>query len=131
MKTKVCSKCGDPKEYSEFPRDKSRKDGYSYNCKDCCGSKFKKYYNANKEKILKKNYSNKRDNNWYYNKDKHREAQRIQRSKLNDGYVRYLIKDGYNIDNIPIELVGLKRVQIKIRRELRKGNNENSNRTKR
>jgi hypothetical protein len=42
---KKCSKCGELKLVSEFYRDKSYKDGYRRQCKECS----KKYYNENKE----------------------------------------------------------------------------------
>lgn len=37
---KTCTKCGDYKQYDEFVKDKSRKDGYSSQCKNC---KHKRY----------------------------------------------------------------------------------------
>ena len=59
---KICSKCKTEKELSEFNKDKTRTDGYSYLCKFCLKQKQKKYYqnnidkkvihyNENKEKI--------------------------------------------------------------------------------
>lgn len=35
MQTKTCSKCGESKPLSGFHRDKSKRDGYTYQCKDC------------------------------------------------------------------------------------------------
>jgi len=32
---KTCNKCNQPKEYTQFPRDKTRKDGYKSICKVC------------------------------------------------------------------------------------------------
>jgi len=43
------------KERTEFNRDKSRLDGFSYVCKSCQSSNFKSYYRENKAKVLEKN----------------------------------------------------------------------------
>jgi len=45
---KKCSKCKEEKLFSEFSKDKNRKDGYTYQCKVC----NKASYLANKDKIL-------------------------------------------------------------------------------
>lgn len=42
---KKCTKCGEIKSYSEFYKDKSRKDGYATSCKSC----RRKYYEKHKE----------------------------------------------------------------------------------
>jgi 5-methylcytosine-specific restriction endonuclease McrA len=47
---KKCSKCGVEKELTEFPRDKSRKDGYGYWCRLCSKN------NRTKERV--KQYNN-------------------------------------------------------------------------
>jgi hypothetical protein len=65
MKTKICSKCKQEKSLSDFPNQKSTKDGLFYWCRDCCkeyGIKNKiriknhahSRYLKNKEKILQK-----------------------------------------------------------------------------
>jgi len=50
---KVCSKCKIEKEFSDFGKDKTRKDGYRYVCKECnkpySRRKANEYYEANKE----------------------------------------------------------------------------------
>ena len=43
---KTCNKCKEEKPYSEFSKDKIRKDGYRYECKSC----LKAYYEVNKDK---------------------------------------------------------------------------------
>jgi hypothetical protein len=35
MSTKICSHCKNSKDVSEFPKDKSRKDGFFSWCKEC------------------------------------------------------------------------------------------------
>ena len=44
---KKCYKCGIEKAFSEFSKDKSRKDEFTNKCKACC----KTYYQKNREKI--------------------------------------------------------------------------------
>lgn len=54
-----CSKCKVVKEYSEFFKEKRKKDGYGYLCKAC--SKLKQqssgYYKRHKMRIIEKKYS--------------------------------------------------------------------------
>lgn len=52
METKICSKCKIEKEISEFGKDKTRKGGLSYLCKDCLIIKSKNYRSKNREKVL-------------------------------------------------------------------------------
>jgi hypothetical protein len=47
---KICTKCKEEKEYSEFYKNKKAKDGYRIYCKSC----EKKYVEDNKEVILKR-----------------------------------------------------------------------------
>lgn len=47
MRMKRCSKCGIDKEMNSFSKDKSSKDGYRCNCKECA----KKYRIENSDKI--------------------------------------------------------------------------------
>jgi len=49
MENKTCKKCGSDKPQSDFGRDKSRVDGYSYVCKVCKNRYNKTYYNLNTE----------------------------------------------------------------------------------
>ena len=55
---KVCSKCGEEKELNCFDRNISKKDGYSFWCKEC----KRKYYLKNKKEILKKQKEYRNDN---------------------------------------------------------------------
>lgn len=58
MESKKCSKCCELKKYSEFHKQKTRKDGYRSQCKSCVKSVSLKYYEDNNNKILenKKEY---------------------------------------------------------------------------
>lgn len=65
QKTKVCKKCNVNKELNDanFPVRKSSKDGYRNECKVCMSEYGKKYYQSNRETIIKHN-SEYRKNNW-------------------------------------------------------------------
>jgi hypothetical protein len=52
MNTKICSKCNTEKDFKDFAKDNSRKDGLMYICKLCHKGKNKKYYQENKEKVM-------------------------------------------------------------------------------
>lgn len=53
--TKTCSKCGRELPISEFYKDKSRKDGYRSECKECSKLSKKKYNSEHREEINEKN----------------------------------------------------------------------------
>jgi hypothetical protein len=55
---KVCSKCKEEKELSEFSKDKNSKDSLCYKCKSC----EKEYYYENQKKILERTNKYKKDN---------------------------------------------------------------------
>lgn len=61
MKTKFCNKCKKEKPISEFYKNKTRKDGLSFYCKECEGKIKKKWYSENKEITIE------RSNNWRKN----------------------------------------------------------------
>jgi hypothetical protein len=84
MKTKKCSKCREEKTLCEFGKDKSRGDGHKFVCKPCEKKKrntpqaqkaqkeqSRAYYQANKEKILKRHKVWKEENRDYL-KDYHK-----------------------------------------------------------
>jgi len=61
---KICIKCKEEKELTEFANRKENKDGLKMQCKICCKEYFLKYYIDNKEKIdcqIKQNYKNNRE----------------------------------------------------------------------
>lgn len=47
---KICNKCREEKELSEFRKDSSRKDGYEYVCKTCIRKKDENRYWSNPDK---------------------------------------------------------------------------------
>lgn len=47
---KICTKCGLEKPIEEFSKNRTKKDGLSCECKKCHQSRYKQYYNKNKER---------------------------------------------------------------------------------
>jgi hypothetical protein len=62
---KKCSKCKTIKPKIDFPKDKSRKDGYAYRCSECKNIEVKIYTENNKDYVYQKR---KGKYNAYYNK---------------------------------------------------------------
>ena len=50
VEMKKCNKCGKVKSLEEFCRDRTRKDGREYRCKECKNAYNKTWYEANKER---------------------------------------------------------------------------------
>jgi len=74
---RICTKCGDPKPFSEFHKSKNGKYGINCVCKSCCSELKKKLYAENPE--LVKSYSKRPSyTNEYYLKHraKFRETQK-------------------------------------------------------
>jgi hypothetical protein len=69
--SKSCSTCKITKALSEYTKDKKRKDGLNGNCKSCRAIEKKKFYRANKEKVLiqcKEYYSSHAKEKYVYGK---------------------------------------------------------------
>lgn len=69
---KICTKCKVEKEFSEFSKDKTRKDGFFPQCKICKKVNDKKSYFKNRDKII---YNSKKwtENNKEYRKEYRRQ----------------------------------------------------------
>lgn len=67
---KTCTKCGIPKPFSEFQKDKHNVDGFTYACKECRNSATRKYYLDNPEKQKIKNDSQKQNRKHFYSSEK-------------------------------------------------------------
>lgn len=52
---KFCPTCKQDKELTEFTKNKSRKDGYQRECKECCHTHHNKHYHSKKSPRLKEN----------------------------------------------------------------------------
>ena len=88
---KVCSKCKVEKDESEFGKDKGKKNGIRSECKEC--------------------------------RKEYRKSEKFKESKLNSNNVvkKYLGLKNIPTNQIPPELIELKRLQLKIKRELKQG----------
>jgi hypothetical protein len=63
---KVCSKCKENKDLSEFAKDKYNPDGLTFRCKKCRNKHYNDYYKSNPEKQKLKNDSQKENRKKYY-----------------------------------------------------------------
>jgi hypothetical protein len=52
---KLCSTCNKTKEITEFNKNKTRKDGYQRECRECCHSHHNKHYHTKKSPRLEEN----------------------------------------------------------------------------
>jgi hypothetical protein len=52
---KLCPTCKQTKELTEFNKNKSRKDGYQRECRECCHTHQNKHYHTKKSPRLKEN----------------------------------------------------------------------------
>ena len=88
---KKCSKCGEEKRLSEFPKHKNCKDGHRNQCKSCEKEYKKEYYQENKE--YKKEYSKE----WYQeNKEYKKEYQKKYRKENKEKRNEYIRKKRKN-----------------------------------
>lgn len=63
MSDKKCSRCGELKPYSDFPKNKAQRDGYEYRCKPCNTIAYRERRIKNPEVYKKKDTA-------YYEKNK-------------------------------------------------------------
>ncbi len=78
---KICKKCLNPKDESEFGVDKSKKDGLSIYCKDC--QKQIREDNKGKYSFNKDYYKNVNDNR----KDYHKTYYQENKEKIKEYYI--------------------------------------------
>lgn len=128
---KRCSKCGMEKDFSDFHKHSTGKDGHRTVCKQCKNLVSNQYYYDNKEEIInkQKEYSkiyqkenkesvNKKSNQWRKkNIEKWRQIKKDQVEKLNNNYARRsLVKKGWPKEVITEDLIELNKSIIKIKR---------------
>lgn len=79
---KKCSRCKTVKDYSNFPKDAGRKDGYGYVCKACQSILRHKHYIENRDKELQQQaeYRDKNRDYWIAWAQKHK-SQRATRER--------------------------------------------------
>jgi hypothetical protein len=137
---KICTKCGEEKELSEFYTNYGHLDGYTTQCKQCVQEYrqnnkekikeyYKKYCQNNKEKI-KEGLKKYRQNNKKYfkeyhkkycqnNKEKIKEGKRKTALNITDGYIACILRMSPKERQQYPELIKLKRLHIQIQRELK------------
>jgi hypothetical protein len=128
IEMKACSKCKVVKSLAEFGKKERNKDGLQSNCKACAAACNAKYRANNKEQIAAYNANNKeliaaRMAKYRANNKELMAARMVKYyataiSTLSSAYVRSLIN--LRGMEIPQELIELKRIQILIKRELKK-----------
>ena len=146
---KKCNKCKEIKELTKFHKASGNKDGLRNDCNVCKGKIDKIYKKKNKEKLkiyYKKYRLEKRKDPKYIKKEKERYQkwytaeyyqkyqtdnkivaerkkmdQKRRRSELRDGYIKQMLINNTDLsyNDIPNEMVELKREQIKLIRAIR------------
>ncbi len=97
---KICTKCKIEKDLSKFSKDKSRKDGLSYVCKECENKRNKKYHKANKEKINERQKDYHKNNKEQIN-ERHKKTNKIYyKSKANYNTFAFQISYADKVKNI-------------------------------
>jgi hypothetical protein len=143
--TKVCTKCGEEKELSEFSKCKRHKSGILNMCKKCCNEKNKKWRGSNPEKAKQQNNYYKKHpelvkeykRKWIENnpekrklglkkwRDEHKkeiiEAEKIRKSKwremLGDIYVKDKLRRQINSIGLDIETSDITPDLIELKRQ--------------
>jgi len=131
---KLCSKCKEVKQNSEFYVSKKAKCGLYSWCKTCTTKTSARYYNSNLEKQRENQrakYAKNREKYIAYNRTwraanpeknnaMHRKADRKSIETLSDKYIAQKLHAP--ISDLPQELIEAKRLQLTIKRELQNGN---------
>jgi hypothetical protein len=89
---KICNKCGVEKYIELFFKDKTKKDGYRNQCKECEKIRYSKYNSDNIDKIKKYREDNKHEL-YLYNK----EYYQLNKSKLNESSKKYYQNNKSNL----------------------------------
>ena len=92
MKSKDCFKCGKEKLVSDFYKDITKKDGLSSYCAECSRKAKKVYYEQNKERLLKKQRKDRKQN-----PKKYKEYDKIHYKKYKKQYIERSLKKNYGL----------------------------------
>jgi len=131
---KVCCICKISKLLINYHKDKTSKDGHSYQCKSCAIEKAKKHYlnDIEHSKKIRNNWKQKnkdlsiklckdwREKNKEKIKINHKNTEEKLRENLSYSYVKRLLTqhNGFSKEHITNELIEFKRIQIKLKRLL-------------
>lgn len=118
---KICTKCGKPKEFKEFVKNKNCKDGREGQCKTCRAKRQKVYRSENKEKLTKR-----KKVYCANNKDKLAKREKTYCTNLIDHYVIKKIVEQYSISSQDItpEMIEAKRQIILTHRKMKEARDE-------
>lgn len=125
---KCCSKCKETKPFTEFNKNKSKKDGLQAHCKSCCKAARKAWYEANKERkaaIDKARYDSIKECPEYRkrkaaasrahyaaNKERHRAVQKTYYEANKEKYYAHNAKRRATVRNQTPELTELEKAKI-------------------
>jgi hypothetical protein len=73
---KVCSTCKVEKEITEFSKDRTEKDGYTYSCKVCRNKRYNEWAKENKDKVRERNAKKSESRQAYYQSERGIESSR-------------------------------------------------------
>ena len=104
--SKVCTRCQVEKPFSEFHKDKNRKDGHHYTCRVCCAASNKVMYWKDPEKTRARNRATYAAN-IEINRNKDRKYRVKNRNKINK-YERKRYKQKQNEGTLIIGWLKLK-----------------------
>ena len=139
--TKVCTRCGQVKALADYHRASRAKDGRKFWCKACALAAAEKRRRENKDKCNAAIKAAKAKNPEKYlemarkwlkeHPEKSREQLRRDAQRMGETYLRrLLVAQGFRaFENIPAEIVELKRQQIathRLSRQLKKATHESS-----
>jgi len=104
---KECPKCGEWKEFTAYHKNKTKKDGHAYSCKECCNAHKREHYIKNKSRIRKQRRAHYKDNKAvyseankkYYAERRKRDPAFALRGRVSVAVGRYLRKEGAGKDN--------------------------------
>jgi len=91
--TKICSKCKQTKELNQFNKDKTRKNGLRYWCKNCVKEYHYKNYRENLEK-----YEEKSRRYYQENKERSQKKHQLHKEKDNERSRKYYQKNKEKIN---------------------------------
>lgn len=142
--SKVCNVCKENLPLDAFNKNKSRRDGLEYHCRECGKAKGKKYFEKNREIVNAKHLDYQRKNpelvraqkNNYYkthkelvlkkqheyrkeNKELIALRLKMQIENLGDRYIKHMLKKQLGLIDVPQELIEAKRNLLIVQRELR------------
>ena len=76
LRKKVCATCKIEKDITEFSKDRTEKDGYTYSCKVCRNKRYNEWASKNKDKVRERNARKAQNRQAYYQSERGVESSR-------------------------------------------------------